>query len=462
MSTIGPKQVDHIADWQEKVNTAYENIMGISPREQNLAIEVFAEFCRRFTPANPVFDTILQGRLATLEERLLELAESLNKFVASAAMKVLVQLGCRSGHEAALLHLESENPHLLEGAINLFALSAADDELVRLHGFLHHENRRVRNAVVRAFATRPYPPALADLLEKLSEFRDNVRNSFGSKNIHGAEARALLSAITRIQGADAIPLLVEIASGDVSMRTYAVKALMELDVQQVAPFVAHLLADRGASLVSEVLRLVEKADFRSALPLIRPLLRNPDGTVRHHALRILLKWEDSDSADAIFNLARQESSSVLRSLAVEGLAKLPCDKTEEWLTSLLGDLNVQVRKAAANALASLPELSQDSLLALEHLSNHDESDLVRCAALKACSESSGRTGKRTTSFTAAEDGPSALLIPPQLIESIPALLEYLRTWRDSLPDLAGNCAVQQINDLDHSLAMLIHALDDAA
>jgi HEAT repeat protein len=458
MNDLGSKQVEHIAAWQGRLNAAFESINSINPREQSFGVEELAEFCQRFDCDTPVFAVLLNDRCEQLEERSLELAETANKFVASAAMRLLLQLGSRHGYEAALLHLDSDNHHLLEGAIGLFALSTPDTELGRLHEFLRHQNPRVRNAAVWAFSTRPYQPALTDLLVMLSDLRTSVQETFGRKNLRGADARALLAAITSIQGAEAVPLLVEIASMDVSMRTYAVKALMGLDVQQVVPQVAHLLVDRSASLVSEVLRLVVKANYRAALPLIRPLLGNSDGGVRFQALRVLLDWEDAESVEPIFLLSQQEPSPVVRCLAVDCLAKLATNKTEDRLTSLLGDLNVQVRLAAVRALASMTSLSLDSHLVLEHLARHDDSESVRAAAQKACFQ---RSDFQPLVLDQAGDTPSVLLVPPQLLEASPEMLGYLRIWRESLPLLAGNCSIQKISELDHSLGMLIHALEEA-
>jgi HEAT repeat protein len=457
MSEITAKQIEHIAAWQGRVNAALDQIASIYPRDQSTGIDTMVDFCRRFKFDSLVSITLFEDRRELFEDRLIELAERGNKFVASAAMRLLVKIGSSRGYETSKLYLDCDNPHLLEGAIGLFGLSAKNEELTQLEKFLQHPNPRLREASVKVLSQRGHKGALPVFLEMLDDLRCHVRENFGRENIRGSQVRTLLGAIVGAQGEEAIPLLVEIATKDVSMRTYAIDSLLDINPLSAAPAVAHLLADRSASLVNAVLRLVVKADYRLALPLIRSLLGNSDGTVRFHALHALIDWNDTESAKAISLMAKQEAAPVLRCLAVDGLVKLKPAGCENDIALLLGDLNVQVRVAAVKGLASLRELSSDTRLALEHLAIHDESEQVRSLALPACDHESRVT--QITKSDLLDDAPPVLLIPPQLVQSSTDMLAYLRDWRESLPQLAGTCPIQQMNDLDKSLGILIHALE---
>lgn len=457
MNELTAKQIDHIASWQGRIDSALDQITSLNPREQSMGIEILEEFSHRFDVGSAVSANLFDERREMCEDRLLELAERDNKFVASAAMRWLVQIGSLRGLETARLHLDCENPHLVEAAIGLFGLSADREELCHLEKFLHHTNRRLRNAAVKALSQHGYKRALPVFLELLGDLRCRVRETFGQMNIPGSQIRILLAAIVNIQGEEAIPLLVEIATDDVGMRTYAIDALMGIDPVSAAPAVVHMLADKSASLVSGVLRLIVKADYRPAIPLVRPLLCNSDGSVRFHALNALIEWNDAESAETLSLMTKEETAPPLRCLAVSGLAKLRPEKCENEIASLLGDLNVQVRVAAVKALASLEELSPDTELALQHVASHDESEQVRELAAQA--------GGHETRNHHQIDGdqfipPPILLIPPQLVQAAPATLAYLSEWRESLPQLAGTCPILQINDLDRSLGSLIRALEE--
>lgn len=455
MHGIGPKQMEHIAAWQRRIEDALENLTSHLPREQAAGAEVISDFCKRFGIGSPVFEALLGERFEAFEEQLLVMAEGRDKYSASSAMRLLGLIKSKRGYEAALLYLDGENPFLIEPAISLFALSASDDELGRLHHFLKHGSAKLRNAAVKAFAERAYQPALNDLLVMLDELRAKVRDSFGQKDIRGAEARALLKAVAKIQGSEAVPLLLDIAAKDVSIRTYAIKTLQEIDGSEAAPAVVHLLADRSVNLVAEVLRLVSRADFRTAIPLIRPLLKSPDGSIRNQALRILIEWGDSHSEDAVFDVACHDTSPVLRTIAVEGILSLSSGKKEQRISSLLGDLNVQVRSAAVKALNSLPELQAETQMALEHLAQYDEDLYVR-----------GLARNRVHGFSPflqmkSEAPPKVLLFPAELEDKTSDLAAHLRAWRQYLPELAGNCPVTQIKELDQSLSILIQAIEAA-
>jgi HEAT repeat protein len=399
---------------------------------------------------------LLGPQRSSVIAQLLSAAGGENAYVQSATIGALARLGCNESFELAERAVESSNPYVREAGIRLFGLAAPEGELGRLEEFINDPHRPASLAAVRAIGQRGWKPALPRLLDLLASRREEIRQQFGKRPPRRGEIAPLLRTIVAFMGGDAVPLLLEIAEHDVSIRSYAARELVYLDSPEAAPVLAHLLAEPTRSLREQILSIVHRANYRASLPLVRPLLESPESTIRERALAIVHDWNDTESTSILTRMAHQEANPVLRVRVIETLVVIAGVATENTLLDLADDTNAQVREAVVESLARFPNLSEPALFTLQHIVQNDVDDSVRFAAegaLAAHHQTFARTLESPVSSVAD------LVVPTSLLPNLASLKEALELWRRHLPVLARTRSVEEICKLDEALSSLLGALE---
>ena len=202
-----------------------------------------------------------------------------------------------------------------------------------------------------------------------------------------------------------------------------------------------------------MLRLLRQANYRLALPLVRPLLRDERDALREMALTIVTEWGDAAAVDSVRQIAFSDPNPFRRPQAVISLALLAGASALPDLIKLTGDLNGHVRRAAAEALGRLPGLPPAAVNALQRLLD----DPVAGDAARAALAVQGEPG-----FDASPPRQPPMLAPPALQPRIPVLLEMLQEWQTTLPALTSPDQLAAVAQLDQALTHLIRVLREAA
>jgi HEAT repeat protein len=161
-----------------------------------------------------------------------------------------------------------------------------------------------------------------------------------------------------------------------------------------------------------------QANYRAALPYIRPLLRDPVHAVRRAALTAVLHWEDAAAAEQVRDLAFHDSNPYIRPAAVAGLAPLLGEAAVPDLQALVDDPNALVREAADTGLTRLGHAAAAGALPSRR----------------------------------------AALVPADLPLDPAGLQAALEHWQRALAAHPGGAATAQVADLDSALTTLILAL----
>lgn len=130
-----------------------------------------------------------------------------------------------------------------------------------------------------------------------------------------------------------IPLLMEEAgqSDDPMIRAAAVRALAELEDDQIGPFLVKMLTDRDWVVVTETVTAVGKQDYRPAtgdlIALYRKLTRRQDVNARLAILEVFSEWRPAE-AEELLREALQSPDKRIRMSALETLHEMNVEPGE--------------------------------------------------------------------------------------------------------------------------------------
>jgi HEAT repeat protein len=443
---------DQTQYWKERIALAIDDIEDSSdPKIVSRSAQLIENFLKQFRTQPEIVESLLGSHRSGIIATLLNTATSHNPFVLSASIGLLAELDSSEGYEVAADAINSSNPYVREAGIRLFGITAPDSALEDLIPLLDDAHRPAGVAAVRAITKRMFKPALPRILEIFSERRLQARDQFAQRPPIRSEFEPLLKAVVALRGKQAVPLLVDIATHDVSLRSYAVRRLVEINAAEAAPQIAHLLADPSRTLQEEILRLVHRVGFKASLPFIRPLLASHETIIRTKALQIICDWNDVECCDSLDDIARHDNNPILRVQALLGLAAMKNPGIEPLLIHLSGDTNSKVRGAVAKILSECSELSLEGYQVLQQLAL-DPDDHVKELA---------QPGLTATDFTEMSSPSVPLLLPVDLESEVTTLCCQLNAWRAFLPSLAGLRSVEAISEVDQALATLLQALREA-
>ena len=124
------------------------------------------------------------------------------------------------------------------------------------------------------------------------------------------------------------------------------------------------------------------------------------------------------------------------------------------LVALSDDLNLHVRRAVAQSLAGIENLTPEAKSALIRLSQDEETaEFARDAV-----EVHDLTAITSLPFTKRE---VKVPFPGELSGSSELLLDLLKTWQESLPEMQRQFDLEELAEVDRALSSLIIYLRDA-
>ncbi len=393
-----------------------------------------------------VSDTELRSEVI---EQLLAAIDDQNDFVCEAALGSLGLLDAQDAREQVLECLNDESERVVRGAVTALGRLGAPADAERIAAFLDHPQPGMRLAAVRAVGLLNYAAAAPSLLAGLTA----DRRLDLPRRVRLPLLTAYVEALSRLQAREAIPVLVELAQNEIGVRTAAVETLVRWQAAEVAPLLIALLGDPSWRLRRALLRLLRQANYRLALPLVRPLLRDERDALREMALTIVTEWGDAAALDSVRQMAFADPNPFRRPQAVLSLALLGGAGALPDLIKLTGDLNGHVRRAAAEALGRLPGLPPAAVSALQRLLDDPVAGESAAATLAA---------QDAPGFDAAPVRQPLELAPPSLQPRIPMLLEMLQEWQAALPGLTSPDQLPAVARLDQALTHLISVLREAA
>jgi HEAT repeat protein len=393
-----------------------------------------------------------------LEDRLMAAIDDPSDRVCSAAIYSLGRLGIGSSTSQIEACLDDSNPYVLSAAILALARLGGRDLGDRLASYLDHEDIHPQIAAIRALVHLDYRPAGPKLI------------SFVEANLHrdrqgkvGDLMASAVAALGVLQVREAIPLLIRLAQSQVGLRGRAVQALMALGVEEAAPVLAKMLAEPSGRLRESLVMMMIEADYRPALPLIRPLLEDQTGYLRDAALQAVRKMGDAAAARQVRWMCFHEPQPFTRLRALDCLVSLLGPGAIPDLIALKDDLNTEVRRAVAAHLGTWDALPPEALSALAVMAEKDPDPETAGLARQALS---ARPPLADLPLPAEPLAPARRL-PQAVADLAPSLLPALQAWQAGLPELArGQSAAlraalsaEEIAETDRALAHLIRVLE---
>jgi HEAT repeat protein len=264
-----------------------------------------------------------------------------------------------------------------------------------------------------------------------------------------------VAALGLLQVREAIPLLIRIAQSEVGLRGRAVQALMALGAEEAAPVLAKMLAEPSGRLRESLVFMMIEADYRPALPLIRPLLEDQTGYLREAALQAVMKMGDAAAARQVRRMCFHEPQPFTRLRALDCLVSLLGPEAIPDLVALKDDLNTEVRRSVAAHLGSREALPPEALAALAVMAEKDPDPETAGLARQALST---HPSAADPAIPAEQPAPAPRL-PQAAADLAPSLLPALEIWQAGLPELARTQSAEEIAETDRALAHLIGILE---
>lgn len=340
-----------------------------------------------------------------------------NPFVVQAALGSVGVLRLEEARKDARACLEDSNPCIVHAAIFALGRLGPASEGAHLTRFLEHPEQHVQVAAVSALAALNYPPAVPPMLELL----ESACGLGGKGRPQMQLASKLIGALSAMEAAEAVPLLIRVAREEVGLRGLAVQALIDLKAEEAAPALVPLLEQlRDSSheerLCCRLLFLMTSSGYSFAMPTVRGFLGHRQPGVRCAALKAVAGWRDREALPAVRKVALEDPSAFVRPVAVSALAELGGVEALPDLERLAGDGNALVRGAVATALTALGEEGRGLLARLMS----DDAQAVARAAQEALA--------RLPSAPDPEVPAGPELVPASLRHQAVAARAFLKRW----------------------------------
>ncbi|KUK93792.1 MAG: RNA binding S1 domain protein [Anaerolineaceae bacterium 46_22] len=374
--------------------------------------------------------------------RLLAAIDDPNNYVCAAAVNSLGLLKATEAVHQVETCLEDIHPIVVQAAI--LAIARIDPSRIkdRLLEFLQSDEYLIHLAAARACGWLTHVPCGPYILRSLQDFM-KLKDQQDLKL-----PKLYIEVLSRLQMKEAIPTLVEIAEHEVGLRGVAVEALVEMNAEEAASILSPLLSDPSNRLRRNLIEMMMQADYDAALPLVRPLLKDSAITVRETALAAVSKWGDIVSAEDVRQIAFNDPNPFVRPQAVLTLTKLLGQDALPDLVALSEDLNLHVRRAAAQSMAELDYLTSEAKSALLRLAMDEDTAEFTREALEVHDLSAIRPLPPVEQKMKAP-------VPEELQTKSGSLLTLLESWQEALPDLQRDFDLEELSEVDQALSTLI-------
>jgi HEAT repeat protein len=365
-----------------------------------------------------------------------------NNYVCAAAVNSLGLLGATQAVTQVEACLNDDHPIVVQAAI--LALARIDPERIkdRLVEFLQSDEYLIHLAAARACGWLAHGACSDTILLALKNVMHiNDQQDFKLPKLY-------IEVLARLNAKEAIPTLVEIAEHEVGLRGVAVEALVAMNAEEAASILSPLLSDPSNRLRRNLIEMMMQADYKTALPLVRPLLKDSAITVRETALAAVSKWGDKVSVDDVREIAYQDPNPFVRPQAVITLTRLLGQDALPDLIDLSEDLNLHVRRAVAQCLAEIGYLSVDGKAALLRLAKDaDTAEFVRDALQVHDLDAFSPLPEKEPS--------NRVPVPQDLAKDAGVLLDALEAWQDALPSMQKRFNLDELSEVDRALSTLI-------
>jgi HEAT repeat protein len=374
--------------------------------------------------------------------RLLAAIDDPNNYVCAAAVNSLGLLKATEAVHQVETCLEDIHPIVVQAAI--LAIARIDPSRIkdRLLEFLQSDEYLIHLAAARACGWLTHVPCGSYILQSLQDFM-KLEDQQDLKL-----PKLYIEVLSRLQMKEAIPTLVEIAEHEVGLRGVAVEALVEMNAEEAASILSPLLSDPSNRLRRNLIEMMMQADYDAALPLVRPLLKDSAIAVRETALAAVSKWGDKVSAEDVRQIAFNDPNPFVRPQAVLTLTKLLGQDALPDLVALSEDLNLHVRRAAAQSMAELDYLTSEAKSALLRLAMDEDTAEFTREALEVHDLSAIRPMPPVEQKMKAP-------VPEELQTKSGSLLTLLESWQEALPDLQRDFDLEELSEVDQALSTLI-------
>lgn len=380
--------------------------------------------------------------------QLLAAIDDPNNYVCAAAVNSLGLLGATQAVTQVEACLNDDHPIVVQAAI--LAMARIDSERIkpRLAEYLQSDDYLIHLAAARACGWLSHRACSGFILQALKDFlQSDDHQDLKLPKLY-------IEVLARLDAKEAISTLVDIAEHEVGLRGMAVEALVAMNAEEAAEILSPLLSDPSNRLRRNLIEMMLQADYKTALPLVRPLLKDNAITVRETALAAISKWGDRVSVEDVREIAFNDPNPFVRPQAVITLTRLLGQDVLQDLIALSDDLNVHVRRAVAQCLAEVDYLTSEGKAALLQLAKEeDTAEFVRDAL-----QAHDLDAIHPMPDKAPE---SKAPVPKTLADEALTLLTSLEAWQDALPSLQKNFGLDQLAEVDQALSTLIVYLRDA-
>lgn len=372
-----------------------------------------------------------------------------NNYVCAAAVNALGLLEAKQAVTQVEACLEDTHPIVVQAAILALARIAPERIEGRLVEYLQSEEYLIHLAATRACGWLMHEPCGKLVLKALQNFMAvNDQQDLKLPKLY-------IEVLSRLGLQDAIPTLVEIAEREVGLRGVAVEALVEMNAEEAAAILSPLLSDPSNRLRRNLVEMMMQANYEAALPLVRPLLRDNAITVRETALAAISQWGDRVSVDDVRQIAYSDPNPFVRPQAVLTLTSLLGQEALPDLVDLAEDLNLHVRRAAAQSLREIDQLTPAGKRALLKLAEDPDTAEFAQPALEKHDLSAIRP------LPVPEEDEMDAPVPDRLRDHMADLLALLEVWQESLPELQRQFDLEELSEVDQALSALILTLRKA-
>jgi HEAT repeat protein len=347
--------------------------------------------------------------------------------------------------------LDEDEFYVVRSAIIALARLEDHTSLERILSFLDSPLGHLKQAAWRAVGFYNYTPVIPTLLSNLKEALEQHPLSPQSYPL----VSEYIDVCKRLRVKAATPMIIQIIQTEVGLRTKAVSALLELEVEKFPLELLELLDDPSPRLRVSILRLVYQTQHPVQHILLRKLLHDESQGVRLGALDVACQTQDTRSIPTVRYLCYRDPKTRVRAKAVETLVKLAGLKALPDLHTLAADNQPVVRFSVANSMGNLSApLPNQAVAILEYLRNDDQIDVqeVADAMLKSPPDHNVPLG----SFTLPRSTSS---LPDDWIVTRSDFLSACNQWYSKLAKTEPiDESSEEIFDLQSALAILIAVL----
>ncbi|HZN57594.1 MAG TPA: HEAT repeat domain-containing protein [Planctomycetota bacterium] len=226
---------------------------------------------------------------------------------------------------------QSEHPKAFHDAVEI--LRSALHNLMRSYDFEHARQllAQLKKRAQQGF-TDAQRHALDGMLRGLCDKSTVICFSSFFREAGQLENRHPVFGFMKLLGADAIPHLCSLLSTP-QHATGVIEVLAEMGAGCMDLFAQYVMS--SDSLVARsAMQVLLRIDRLTAVPRIVAALQHSDGSIRMHAVRVLLELGDPRASSAFIDLLDSESPQHI-GLALQFFARVPCRDAYEYILALL-------------------------------------------------------------------------------------------------------------------------------